>query len=306
MTVAIEIKDLKKHYGNVKAVDGVSFAVKEGECLAILGPNGAGKTTTIEILEGLRKPDAGEIFYFGKRVERVGRDIKEVIGVQLQTSSFMDYLNVKETIEFFGGLYSKSLKPEELIELVELQEKARARVKNLSGGQKQRLAIAVALVNDPKIVFLDEPTTGLDPQARRLLWDTVLKLKEKKKTIILTTHYMEEAEYLADRIVIIDHGKIIAEGTLEELIKMIEEKNVIEFSLSDSHDEVFSVLAEHFTTLEKQDGNRFSLSTTDVEKSLAQIFKIVSELENSIENVMIRKPNLEDVFLKLTGHSLRD
>ncbi|WP_235598519.1 ABC transporter ATP-binding protein [Kosmotoga arenicorallina] len=181
MPAAIEVNKLVKHYGNVKAVDGISFKVKIGECLAILGPNGAGKTTTVEILEGLRKQDSGDIFYFESKVREIGKEIKDIIGVQLQTSSFMDYLTVKETIKLFCGLYSKSLKSEDLIQLVELKEKSKTLVKNLSGGQKQRLALAVALVNDPKILFLDEPTTGLDPQARRLLWDTVLKLKERKK-----------------------------------------------------------------------------------------------------------------------------
>ncbi|MCD6159796.1 MAG: ABC transporter ATP-binding protein [Kosmotoga sp.] len=308
MPTAIEVKQLVKHYGTVKAVDGISFNVKIGECLAILGPNGAGKTTTVEILEGLRKPDSGNIFYFESEVHKVGKEIKDVIGVQLQTSSFMDYLTVKETIKLFGGLYTKSLSPEDLIQLVELNEKSRTLVKNLSGGQKQRLALAVALVNDPRILFLDEPTTGLDPQARRLLWDTILKLKARKKTIVLTTHYMEEAEQLADRIVIIDHGKIVASGTLDDLIKTVKENQFIEFRLPNSYGDetIFNKLREHFPGLKLSDDGKFICPTLDIETSLEKIFNLLGSLNSKVENIVIRKPNLEDVFLKLTGHSLRD
>ncbi|WP_240739475.1 ABC transporter ATP-binding protein [Marinitoga lauensis] len=207
MQYAIKIENLKKYYGETKAVDGISFSVKEGEIFSLLGPNGAGKTTTLEIIEGLRKKDEGEIIYFGKYNSPENFYIKEKIGVQLQNSAFLDNLTVYETLKMFSGLYKNSLDVNELISKIFLDEKKKARVKELSGGQKQRLAIAVALVNDPAIVFLDEPTTGLDPQARRMIWDLILELKGNGKTIILTTHYMEEAEYLSDSIHIIDHGR---------------------------------------------------------------------------------------------------
>jgi ABC-2 type transport system ATP-binding protein len=304
MKEVIKVIDLKKYYDDVKAVDGISFEVFKGEVLAILGPNGAGKTTTIEILEGLRKANSGQIYFFGERVQRIDEKIKERIGVQLQNTSFLENLTVKETLDFFGGLYQRRLPTSQLIEMVSLQEKAKSLVKNLSGGQLQRLALATALVNDPEIIFLDEPTTGLDPQARILIWDNILKLKNSGKTIILTTHYMEEAEKLADRVIIIDHGKIIAKGTVEELIRLINRESFIEFSVSTSnHAEFFKVFPE----LRKvENNNRYVLSTNNVEKTLMELLEKAKEMGIEIDNVVIRRANLEDVFLSLTGHSLRD
>jgi len=304
--VVLGVKNLRKYYGEVKAVNGISFEVKRGECLAILGPNGAGKTTTVEILEGLRKPDAGEIYYFGKVVKRIDDSIKERIGVQLQSSAFLEHLTVKETLDFFGGLYSKRLRSKELIRLLSLEEKVNARVKGLSGGQLQRLAVAVALINDPEIVYLDEPTTGMDPQARRMLWSTVEDLKKRGKTVILTTHYMEEAEYLADRVLIIDHGKVIAEGTVEELIRSIGEQSIIEFSLAGIETISIENLKKLLPDIEALEEGRCMITTNKVEENLSQLFEKTKNTGIIIDDVIIRRPNLEDVFLKLTGRSLRD
>jgi len=299
----IKVVNLKKYYGDIRAVDGISFEVFDGQILAVLGPNGAGKTTTIEILEGLRKADSGEIYYFGKKVEKIDNDIKELIGVQLQSSAFFENLTVKETIDFFGGLYKKRVPTDELIEIVSLQEKSKSLVKNLSGGQLQRLAIAVALVNDPKIIFLDEPTTGLDPQARNMLWKAILDLKSLGKTIILTTHYMEEAERLADKVMIIDHGKVIAKGTVEELINLINKESIVEFSVvSEDFNNIYSL----FEDCKKTGESRFSISTDNVEKTLIDLFEKAKKNKFKVDNVVIRRANLEDVFLSLTGHSLRD
>ncbi len=300
----LKVTDLKKQYGEVKAVDGISFEVNKGDVLAILGPNGAGKSTTVEMIEGLRKKDSGEIEYFGEKPVHITKEIKERMGVQLQKSAFLENLTVKETLEFFGGLYRKALKSSELIDMMSLGEKQKSKVKNLSGGQLQRLAVAVSIVNDPDIVFLDEPTTGLDPQARRMLWEKIENLKIHGKTIIITTHYMEEAEILADEIIIFDHGKIIARGTLQELLDSVNKGKYVEFSL-DKVDGIPEELKkiEGFKEIEK---NRYSLPTEDVEKTLSIIFNISHSENFYIENITIRKMNLEDVFLVLTGRSLRD
>lgn len=299
MNNIIEVKNLKKYYGNVKAVDGISFSVKKNEIFSLLGPNGAGKTTTLEIIEGLRKMDDGEIIYFDKYNSPEDFYIKERIGVQLQSSSFLDNLTVLETLKMFSGLYKKSYDVQKLISKFSLDEKKNSKVKELSGGQKQRLAIAVALVNDPEIVFLDEPTTGLDPQARHMIWDLILELKNEGKSIILTTHYMEEAEYLSDTIHIIDKGKIIAKGTVEELIRSLKKESVIIFQTNNP--ELFK---SNFNGIILDD--KIEISTNDLEKTLFEILEFSKKNEISVDNIVIRKPNLEDVFLSLTGHSLRE
>ncbi|WGS65132.1 ABC transporter ATP-binding protein [Marinitoga aeolica] len=299
MNNIIEVKNLKKHYGNVKAVDGISFFVKKGEIFSLLGPNGAGKTTTLEIIEGLRKKDDGEIIYFEKYYSPEDFYIKERIGVQLQSSSFLENLTVLETLKMFSGLYNKSYDVNKLISKFLLNEKKDSKIKELSGGQKQRLAIAVALVNDPEIVFLDEPTTGLDPQARHMIWDLILELKKEGKTIILTTHYMEEAEYLSDTIHIIDSGKIIVKGNVEELIKSLKKESVIIFQTNNP--ELFK---NNFNGIILND--KLEISTNDLEKTLFDILEFSKQKDISVDNIVIRKPNLEDVFLSLTGRSLRE
>jgi len=220
----IEVTDLHKNYGDIKAVDGVSFSVIQGEVYGILGPNGAGKTTTLEMIEGLRTIDQGQVVVNGVDVSKDPRQVKQMIGVQLQSSSFFDHLNLCELLEVFGSLYHRRVQPREILEDVELLDKAKSEVRHLSGGQKQRFSIAAALVNDPVVLFLDEPTTGLDPQARRHLWDLVEKFKQRGTTIVLTTHYMEEAEVLCDRVAIMDYGKIIALDTPDNLIQKLLDK----------------------------------------------------------------------------------
>lgn len=247
----IEVKDLKKSFDKVKAVRGVSFEVKKGEVFGILGPNGAGKTTTLEMIEGLRDPDSGDIKVAGIRLKEDKNAVKSEIGVQLQASSFFDYLNLKELINFFASLYGQVVDPIEILKEVELQEKEKAYVKTLSGGQKQRFSIASALVNKPKVLFLDEPTTGLDPQARRHLWDLIESIRQKGMTIVITTHYMDEAEVLCDRVAVMDNGVIVDIDTPDNLIKKLLQKG----------------------------------------------FK---------KKKVVQEANLEDVFLDLTGKSLRD
>ncbi len=288
----VEVKNLKKYYKDVKAVDGISFDIEEGSIFALLGPNGAGKTTTVEILEGLRKRDSGEVKLFGETVDDIPKEMKKRIGVQLQKSAFFNYLTVGETLSLFRELYGRGYKVREISEIVHLVDKEKSLVKNLSGGQLQRLALGVALINDPELIFLDEPTTGLDPQARRMVWGIIKDLKDKGKTIFLTTHYMEEAEYLADVVCIIDHGKIVEMGRPEEIIRRSGLKTVIEMET-----------IEDFVVegAEKLDANKYRLIVNDPERVLPEILK-----SGKVSNVMIRKPNLEDVFLKLTGHSLRD
>ncbi|KLO21086.1 ABC transporter ATP-binding protein [Marinitoga sp. 1197] len=299
MNNVIEIRNLKKYYGKVKAVDDISFVVRKGEIFAFLGPNGAGKTTTLEIIEGLRKKDSGEIIFFEKYTSPQDFYIKEQIGVQLQNNAFFDNLTVYETLKMFGGLYKKSIEPIELINKMSLNEKKNAKVKELSGGQKQRLAIAVALVNDPEIVFLDEPTTGLDPQSRRNIWDIVLELKHQGKTIVLTTHYMEEAEYLADSVQIIDHGKIIAKGTVDKLIKLLNKESVIVFKSSNN-----KIFEEKFNGVIFDE--KVEIKTDNVEDTLFNIMSFSKDKDIYLDDIVIRKPNLEDVFLNLTGRTLRE
>lgn len=214
----IQVKDLRKKYGEFEAVKGISFEVHEGEIFGLLGPNGAGKSTTLEIMETLREKTSGEVWVDGYNLDKSPNDIKKIIGVQLQTSGYYPSLNLTELINLFAGLYNEVIDPMELLDTVNLRDKAKAKFKELSGGQKQRFSIATTLINQPRIIFLDEPTTGLDPQARRNLWDLIRNIRNKGTTVIITTHYMDEAEVLCDRVAIIDSGKIIAINTPDKLI----------------------------------------------------------------------------------------
>ncbi len=220
----LEVNKLKKSYDDQAVVDGISFKVKEGEVFGMLGPNGAGKSTTLEMIEGLRPIDSGEVTLAGVDVAANPQDVKQIIGVQRQTSAFFDKLKLSEQLEMFAGLYNRKVDPNELLEEVQLADKAKSYPENLSGGQRQRFSIAVALVNEPKVIFLDEPTTGLDPQARRNLWELVQNIQKKGITVVLTTHYMEEAEVLCDRVAVMDEGKIIALGSPKKLINDLLEK----------------------------------------------------------------------------------
>jgi len=228
----VQLKNVCKSYGDLKAVDDLGFEAHRGEIFGLLGPNGAGKTTTLEMIEGLRKPDSGELFIDGHNVQTDLNKVKEVIGVQLQSTSIYNKIRVAEALKLFGGYYKKRRSADELLKLVALEDKRTSYHKNLSGGQQQRFAIALALVNDPTVVFLDEPTTGLDPQARRNLWDIISHMKSNDKTVILTTHYMEEAERLCDRILILDHGRKIAEGAPRDLVAQLKIESCLEFSVN--------------------------------------------------------------------------
>lgn len=305
MSNIIEVNNLTKKYGAFTAVDGISFEVHAGETFGILGPNGAGKTTTLEMLEGLKRISSGNVTLDGHNVQKETRTVKALIGVQLQASSFFDGLNLKELLETFASLYGRKVDAMKLLKDVELEEKAKNKVKELSGGQKQRLSIAVALVNDPKVLFLDEPTTGLDPQARRHLWDLINAVKKTGKTIVLTTHYMEEAEVLCDRIAIMDHAKVIALDTPLGLLKRSDVGSTIEFHIDSK------CPMEHYeklpaVTKASDEDHVVRLLTTDPEQTLPALFDHETACTVKIFNLQLRQATLEDVFLKLTGRSLRD
>lgn len=301
---AITIRELRKYYGEVKAVDGVSLDVEEHEIFGILGPNGAGKTTTLEMVETLREPDAGEIAVMGLDVRSQARAVKEIIGVQLQTTVFIDELTVWETLDLFGCFYPHSLPAAELIELAELGDKAKTRVNELSGGQHKRLSIALALINDPSIVFLDEPSTGLDPQARLRIWEIVARLREQGKTVVLTTHYIEEAERLCDRVAIMDHGKIIALGSPSRLIGEFVPESTIAFRLQPPLDvELVGRIRGVMSAF--ADDDLFHVVTSSPQETLAGIFTLAYEKGSEAEEINMRRASLEDVFLKLTGRRIR-
>jgi ABC-2 type transport system ATP-binding protein len=303
---AVQVVNLIKHYHTVKALDDVSFQVRSGEVFGILGPNGAGKTTILEILEGLRQADDGQMNILGHSWDREPEAIRSKIGVQLQSMSLYNKITPREALEAFGSYYSKCLSPDYLLDLFNLREKEHAHHMTLSGGQQQRLAIALALVNDPELVFLDEPTTGLDPQARRSLWDIVKRLKEQNRTIILTTHYMEEAEQLCDRLLIMDHGKVLQCGTPTDLIQAMNLPVVVEFEFAaDAPDptgfdgmEVFEV---------KVKGNSWEVLLVDEQKDqFSSLLRLVERQMVPYRVFHIRRGTLEDVFLLLTGRCLRD
>jgi len=305
MDKVLVVEGLKKHYGKVKAVDGISFEIERGEVYGFLGPNGAGKTTTLEIIEGLRKAQAGKISIFGLDSIKEQQKIKEKFGIALQATSLDEKVKVGEALKLFASFYKKQSDYDELIDLVSLRDKEKALYETLSGGQKQRLAVALALVNDPELVFLDEPTTGLDPQARHNLWDIILKMKEMKKTVILTTHYMEEAEKLCDRVAIIDHGKIIAEGAPAELILKLKLSSSINFKTTD---EIQSKLLEHLKGVTKVfvDNSNFLIHSDNLQDTLMALLMLINKHCWAIEELNVTRATLEDVFLELTGRRLRD
>jgi ABC-type multidrug transport system, ATPase component len=287
------------------AVDKVSFEIEKGEIFGLLGPNGAGKTTTVEIIEGLRKPDSGSIKACGIDVSKGIDKVKELIGVQLQSATIYDKIRVGEAIDLFGGYYQKSLPTDEILDEMSLNDKRDSFVEELSGGQKQRLAMALALVNDPEILFLDEPTTGLDPQARRNVWNIIERLQRKGKTIILTTHYMEEAERLCQRVGIMDYGKVIALDTPRDLITKQNLESAVEFTTSNGIDKgVFQKLPR--VSKVTQDGDRFILHTKEASSVLTELIRLSEGNGLNLESISVRKATLEDVFLELTGRRLRE
>jgi ABC-2 type transport system ATP-binding protein len=305
MNPTVQLSNVTKSYDQLKAVDDLSFSVSPGEIFGLLGPNGAGKTTTLEMIEGLRKPDHGEIYIDGHDVQKDLRKVTEVIGVQLQSTSIYNKIKVEEALKLFGGYYKKRRSPDELLKLVSLEEKRKSYHMNLSGGQQQRFALALALVNDPKVVFLDEPTTGLDPQARRNLWDIISQMKSDEKTVILTTHYMEEAERLCDRIAIMDHGRKIAEGSPRDLISLLKVESCLEFTANGLF--ISSELQSlPFVTKVMMKGERVELFSKNPHQTLVTLIELSKSRSAEIKDLHVRRPTLEDLFIELTGRSLRE
>jgi ABC-2 type transport system ATP-binding protein len=302
----VDVQGLVKRYHQKTAVKGVSFSVRRGEIFGLLGPNGAGKTTTLEMIEGIRPPDEGTAIIGGLDVRKNKRAVQRVIGVQLQATSLFPELTVRETIRFFGAIYSRALDADDLLRQVRLEEKAKNFPQDLSGGQRQRLALALALVNDPQVIFLDEPTAGLDPQSRRLLWDTVLDLREHGKTIIITTHYMDEAQVLCDRIAIMDEGQIIALDTSAGLIGRLGAQATIDCRL----DGAGVAISAEITALPgvskvREANGRFVLQTSQMEPTLLALLHYATQRGIVLTDLQVRTPTLEDVFLDLTGRELR-
>jgi ABC-2 type transport system ATP-binding protein len=303
---AITVTNLRKAYGATKAVDGISFVVRTGEIFGMLGPNGAGKTTTIEMVEGLRTADEGTITVLGLAQPRDRAAIKMRIGIQLQTTALYPRLTVTEVLDLFRTFFPgrKTLTTNELIGLVDLSEKRDTRSKELSGGQRQRLSVALALINDPDIVFLDEPTTGMDPQARRQLWDVIHELRRRGKTVLMTTHYMEEAQQLCDRVAIVDHGRIMELDTPEAMIRRHFQEIVIEFQ--DGRTDLAAYLALPGVTSATSDESRVALHSVDVPQTMAALLARETSGGQVLRDLNVRSATLEDVFLKLTGRALRD
>jgi ABC-2 type transport system ATP-binding protein len=301
----ISCRDLRKTYGDIHAVDGVTFEVGRGEIFGLLGPNGAGKTTTVEMLEGLRSPDGGSLEVLGIDVAAHPDALKERIGVTLQTAEMYPKLTVVEVLDLFRSFYRRSLPTEQLIDFLDLGERRNGRTKELSGGQRQRLAVALALVNDPEVVFLDEPTTGLDPAARRSLWDLVEKLKAQGKTILLTTHYMEEAEVLCDRLAIMDHGKVIEMGSVAEVVARRFKERAVQFDKIDGLTDDRLATMKAVTSVKHDDGVVL-LYSSDVPATISDVLAATDAMGIEANNLTVRRATLEDVFLDLTGRALRD
>ena len=288
----IEAHDLVRLYPGVRAVDGISFGVRQGQCFGLLGPNGAGKTTTLEMLEGIQQPNAGMILYRGRPLDR---DYRQAIGIQFQATALQDFQTVRESLEMFASLYRRTAEQDELIRLCNLGEILDRDTRRLSGGQRQRLLLAIALVNDPDLVFLDEPTTGLDPQSRRNFWALIETVRRRGKTILLTTHYMEEAQRLCDEVAIVDHGRIIAQGNPHSLVKEHFPAAVIRLPAAAWPSD--AALPEG---AEQRDGT-LELYADEVPPLLERLEQAGADLNE----LRVQTPSLEDLFLKLTGHSLR-
>ena len=307
---ALRCKDLVKRYGDTIAVAGLDLEVWRGECFGMLGPNGAGKTTTVEIFEGLRVPDSGLVEVLGEAWRGNGLALRARLGIQLQETKFADKLRVSEVAVLFRSFYPRGLDVADVLALVGLEEKAAAHVRTLSGGQKQRLSLACALVGDPEVLFLDEPTTGLDPQARHQTWEIVEGLKARGRTVLLTTHYMEEAARLCDRVAVVDHGKVIALGTPRELIASLGAQHVIEFAIGEQPD-AEAGLDGVLRTLPgveavAHDGAHWRLTVRDVHRAIPALLAALAERGAEPMHLATHHATLEDVFMNLTGRRLRD
>jgi ABC-2 type transport system ATP-binding protein len=310
------LRGLKKAFADVQAVDGLDLEVVQGECFGLLGPNGAGKTTTIEICEGLTEADEGTVEVLGLNWATGAGELRQRIGIQLQETQFPEKLTVEETLRLFRSFFRHGIPIEESIRTSELEEKRHSRVGGLSGGQKQRLAMACALVGDPELLFLDEPTTGLDPQARRHLWDVVDQLKQAGRTIILTTHYMDEAERLCDRVAIMDHGHVIALGSPQQLIASIGGEDIVEFAVSQgpqgAHEQTRGVVDPATLTVipgvqsHRVDAALHQLSVSELHTTVPRIFAALAQEGLHLSEFRTHSATLEDVFVRLTGRNLRD
>ncbi len=310
MPAAIECRDLRKTYdGKVEAVRGLSLEIQPGECFGLLGPNGAGKTTTIEILEGLLDPTSGAVTILGHNWEKNSREVREWLGISLQETRLSEKLTVRETIELFASFYREPRSADEVLDDLQLGEKADAFVGKLSGGQRQRLAVATALVGNPRILFLDEPTTGLDPQSRRQLWEIIRNFQQGGGTVMLTTHYMDEAERLCDRLAIVDHGQIIAEGTPSELIDRLGGHHVVEFEASGnsaSSTALDAWRALPSVELVRHDDGLVSLTVREPHMTIPALLDVVEKQGSQLLHLTTRQASLEDVFVNLTGRHLRE
>ncbi len=308
MPAAIQCRDLRKTYdGKVEAVCGLNLEIQSGECFGLLGPNGAGKTTTIEILEGLLAPTSGEVFIRGYSWKDNEREMREWLGISLQETRLSEKLSVRETVELFASFYREPRPTDEVLEQLQLTEKADAWVGKLSGGQRQRLAVATALVCNPKILFLDEPTTGLDPQSRRQLWDIIRTFQRKGGTVLLTTHYMDEAERLCDRLAIVDHGQVIAEGSPTDLINRLGGNHVVEFSVGGTDGAALSAWnALPSVESVRDDEGLIALNVKQPHLTIPALLEVIDKQGGQLQHLTTRQASLEDVFVRLTGRHLRE